>query len=369
MTTTLLPVLFLATAAPAPPPFEVESAAPLPALTRQFERTDGWTGADGAYSLPLGPRRTLWLFADTWVGKVEGGKRVGPRMVNNTAAWQDLGDERAPLRFFWGGTAREPKALLRPPEADAWYWPGDGVLIDGRLYLFCKVVTRREKGPPGFQFDWFANDLLRIDNPTAEPTDWRVGRRCRLPSGPAFPRLGAACLLEGDYLYAYGLFPVRDCKFLHTPLAVARIHRRDLPKLDLEGWRYWARGPEGERWSERPDALVPLFTDGAPELSVGRLRGVAGLVVTYTSLGLGREVCLRHAARPEGPWSASVRAYRCPEAGKLLLYGAKAHPELAGRDGELIVTYCRNTGDLGEHVRRPELYVPQGVKVQLRPRR
>src|SRR5438270_9691186 len=67
-------------------PWEIESARPRPDLTRLFTRSEGWTGSDGAYSIPLGPDRTLWLFGDTFIGRVVDGKRVGARMVNNTAA-------------------------------------------------------------------------------------------------------------------------------------------------------------------------------------------------------------------------------------------------------------------------------------------
>jgi hypothetical protein len=40
-----------------------------------FERESGWIGADGNYSIPLGGDTTLWLFSDTFVGKVKDGKR------------------------------------------------------------------------------------------------------------------------------------------------------------------------------------------------------------------------------------------------------------------------------------------------------
>jgi hypothetical protein len=101
-------------------------------------------------------------------------------------------------------------------------------------------------------------------------------------------------------------------------------------------------------------------------MSVGRVRGIDGLVAVYQPLGISKDIQLRHASRPEGPWSEPVKAYRCPEEGKVFVYAAKFHPELATRPGQIIVTYCRNIGDLGEHARQPNLYVPQGVEVQLK---
>jgi Domain of unknown function (DUF4185) len=365
----LMPVLLAMTGEPAPAvPFELTEAQPLPALTRLFHQTEGWTGADSAASIRLGPERTLWLFADTWIGKIESGRRVGPKLINNSVAWQPLKVDKPELRFFWDQAGKQPAALLRPTEPDAWYWPGDGVLVDGQLYLFCKLVRKKAEGEPGFQFDWFANELVQISNPQEEPTAWKVKRR-RLPEGKNSLRLGSACVLEGDYLLVYGLFPIAACKPLDKPLAVARVHRKKLADLDNTAWEYWCTGPQGERWNDKLEDPAPLFRDAAPEMTVNRIRGVEGLLATYTSLGLSKEILVRHALKPEGPWSPPLCVYRCPDAGdKVFFYGAKAHPELSVRDGQVVITYCRNCGDLGEHVRRPEVYFPQGVEVQLRPR-
>ena len=59
----------------------VKSAAPAPELDALFQRADGWIGADGAYSVALSPQRTLWLFSDTWVGKVRDGRRTDATIV------------------------------------------------------------------------------------------------------------------------------------------------------------------------------------------------------------------------------------------------------------------------------------------------
>ena len=39
----------------------VQSSAPAADLDALFERTDGWIGGDGAYSVVLSPARTIWL--------------------------------------------------------------------------------------------------------------------------------------------------------------------------------------------------------------------------------------------------------------------------------------------------------------------
>jgi hypothetical protein len=345
----------------------VLAAEALPELTDRFVQTQGWTGGDGAATVSLGDGRVLWLFADTWIGKIENGRRTQSRMVNNTAAVQSAGNPDAPPEFYWKAGADGPESLLTPAEKDLWYWPHHGVLVGGKLYVFCNVLSRNEEGEPGFQFRSVGCELVRVENPADEPTAWRYERR-RMHEPPDGLRLYVAGTVDGDYLYAYALLHERSRERPFPPLAVGRIPLAKLEELDADGWEYWCVGPDGGGvWRDRPAEPMPLFRDAAPEMTVSRVPGVDGFVAVYTQLGLGRDIVVRHAPRPEGPWSEAVKAYRCPDEGDgLLIYGAKAHPALTDEPGELIVTYCRNVGDLGEHVRRPEVYFPQAIRLRIR---
>ena len=285
-------------------------------------------------------------------------------MINNSFAWQSLQQPTDALRFFWAKNGNEPTAVVKPVEPSQWYWPNDGAVIDGKLYLFCKLVKRDAGKPAGFEFDWMGNDLLQIQNPRDEPTAWRFERRS-LPNGTNDLRLSSACLVDGNYLYAYGLFPDAPGKGFDRPLGVARISLKKLKSLDMGGWEFWCGGEKDGRWLDKPTDPVALFHDAAPEMTISRVRGINGFVATYTSLGLSADIMVRHSLRPEGPWSRSLRVYHCPEE-KLMLYAAKAHPELAEKDGQLIITYCRNAGSLAEHFARPDIYFPQGVAAQVR---
>ena len=172
-------------AAPAAPPLEVLEPKSLEGLTGAFRQTSGWTGADGANSIAISPNRTLWIFADTFIGGVEKGRRVGARMVNNTFAWQALPADGQPLQFFWQEHDGKPAAVLQPDDAASWYWPGDGAMLGSRLYLLAKRVRKRAAGEPGFQFDWYGNDLLEIENPLDEPLEMALAAD-RTPFGRRF---------------------------------------------------------------------------------------------------------------------------------------------------------------------------------------
>src|SRR5580704_7869805 len=91
----------------------VKSAVPAPDLDALFYRTDGWIGGDGAYSVALSPRRTLWLFSDTWVGKIRDGRRTDATIVNNTVGVQAGPGGRVTYTIARGPDGK-PVALIVP---------------------------------------------------------------------------------------------------------------------------------------------------------------------------------------------------------------------------------------------------------------
>ena len=76
-----------------------------PGFDALFDNRKGWTGADGAYSLPLSDDSTLWLFGDTWLGDIRDGAHVNATIVNNTVAIQHgLFPSNAAVEFYFGKT-------------------------------------------------------------------------------------------------------------------------------------------------------------------------------------------------------------------------------------------------------------------------
>ncbi|MDZ7332456.1 MAG: hypothetical protein ONB31_10805, partial [candidate division KSB1 bacterium] len=130
-------------------PFVVERAADWDAL---LDRTSGWTGADGIYSIPLSGvethadpsnERTLLVFSDTFIGKVDANnQRKDTKMVNNTYAVLH-GNQPDPQRvqFFWRtNSSGQPQSVFVPETPNAqpgdWYWLMDGVAIQDKIYVF-----------------------------------------------------------------------------------------------------------------------------------------------------------------------------------------------------------------------------------------
>ncbi|MGC8835273.1 MAG: hypothetical protein ACP5R4_14595, partial [Armatimonadota bacterium] len=196
------------------PSLEV-GAVPAPEWERLFFSEKGWIGSDCAYSVPLDGRRVLWLFGDTWVGEIRGGKRVNAGMVlGNTIAVQEGLDPRlARVRFVFGiENGGKPTAFVKPPfglsPSDIGFWFGHGIAVEGRLWLFMSYMKRTEKGGVfGFRTD--SSWLAEIPNAAEPPEQWRFTFH-RVPyflSGPERRvSYGAALLREGRWVYIYGVF-------------------------------------------------------------------------------------------------------------------------------------------------------------------
>ncbi len=162
------------------------SVEPLPGYNALFTRTEGWTGADAVYSVALADDVTLWLYGDTWIGDIVEGKHKGATMVNNSIALQ-RGKEpaTASVKFFWQTTKDgKPAAFIKPADGTGWFWIFDGIVADGKLYLFLmQIVKTGEEGVFGFKH--IGTWLGEVENPQDDPMKWRF-RQYKIPYGRYF---------------------------------------------------------------------------------------------------------------------------------------------------------------------------------------
>lgn len=291
-----------------------------------FQRDQGWTGADGAYSVSLGDR-TLWLFSDTFVGSVVEGRRSPDTvMVHNTMALQEGGA----LEFV-------TDVPLEPPDGRGWFWMYDGVADGDSVLVFLgQFEETGEGGAFGFRpvGVWTARLAVR--------EDISVEGYRRVP----FEQFGSAVLRDGDWDYVYGVSPERQA-------LVARAPRGELE--DFASWRFF----DGRGWSDQPAAIAG---EVSMEYSVHRTRGGDYVMVSGRG-GLSPDVLVRRAPTPWGPWSEPTVVYRAPEhQGQDFVYNAKAHPELSDERG-LLISYNVNTMDLERVLEVADVYRPRFVRL------
>lgn len=356
-----------------PTELELDSVKPLAELNWLFDQSEGWVGADGAYSIRLSQNRTLWTFGDTWIGAIKDGKRVGVTMINNSVAQQVIepeaqkenqtGIKYGELQFAWDKNKKKPGSLWRPKKKVEYYWPADGCLIDGKLYVFLHRIATNLKLNPPFQFETRGDDLIVIENPQETPCKWQSISK-EVKNDPEAVHPATACFAKGDYLYVYCTAPKRKQGYNAHPLIIGRLSKESLSLLRVEDMEYFVSEKEG--WNPDSSKAEILFADAGPEMSVGRVKGIEGLVAVYMP-PFSKEIMVRRALKPEGPWSERTKVFDCPEIeDSIILYSAKGHSELCSREKTLVVTYCRNTKDMESHFERPSIYFPRALLIKFK---
>ncbi len=309
--------------------------------TTLFDRFgDGWTGGDATYSIQLPDGRTIWLFGDTFLGTVnpDGSRPGGIPFLNNTL----VVTRGSNFNTFYGGSAEQPEAFVKPPQADDWYWPNDPTLYDGKIQLLLSHMGRSGVGGM-WDFHLESTDLVVIS-----PGDFSIDTQfVRVDDDRIF--WGAAVMEDDDYTYIYGLEDVNPDKFLH----VARVAGGNL----LNPWEFY----NGSGWQDSP-ANHRVRNHVSNQFAVFREGGKYYLLTQ--EIIFGSRIFLYESDSPEGPWTNERVVYCTPESGgNIFTYNAFAHPEQS-MDGDLLITYNVNSfvfGDLFEDVNN---YRPRFVRIK-----
>lgn len=333
-----------------------------PQYDRLFQQTNGWIGADGDYSVELTNGLTLWLFSDTFIGEMSGGRRTNATMINNSAAWQYGNDPaKAQVVFFHGQSSDgKPVSLIKPADGRGWFWLDDGVLINGKLYLFLAQIEHTDYRSV-FGFRQIATWLGEVSNPSAPPPQWLI-TQTKIPftqCGPDENRFfGSALAATNGFVYVFG---TRQQKGTDRTMILGRAPETDL--AHFAAWQFRTR----TGWSAEVKDAAGLCPGIATEYSVSWLPAQRRYVLIYTDNGLSENIQARTGVEPWGPWSAATTIYRCPEAKwdrRIFCYAAKAHPMLTSGKDELIVTYAANSFDFSQLMSDGRLYWPRFIRVK-----
>lgn len=382
------------------------TAEPAPEWTALFERTSGWFGADGIFSIPLDgkeyqciqddpkkprnrvpagnagtstrtkknckERKTLFIFSDTYIGEVADNVPLpGNVMVNNSAAWltgTEPGEEK--IRFTWRKNADgSPATYFVPGNRNAkpgqYFWLGDGFINqekENALYVFAYHVEMT--GQNVFDFAQTDIALLKIKDPS--PAGLLEHEQFATDLGFVHPEHGrvyfgsgifvntrAAMAPDPDgYVYIYGIMEKEKS------LIAARVRPQYIENFDQ--WRFW----NGNGWSAHKEEVAPITNGVSNELSVTP-SGDGRYLLTFTVLGLSDKVGIRVGTSPTGPFGEIHEVYTCPEYAEkgLLPYNAKAHYHLS-TPGRLLVSYNTITFDFWEDIQKDAtIYHPRFIWV------
>lgn len=310
----------------------------------EFPLTDGFLGADGAYSVPLDEGRSLWLFGDTFIGET----RADAALVPNTAAISHCRDGFR-VAYHWR-RGPEPAAIFASDTPDVAYWPLDGALIDGTLHVF--LMRKRTTGAGPFDFVIEGVDEAVVAEWSDAPERWQA--EIAPVTREAGLLLGASILREGEWLYlaAADLGPKSQPTLLFRRLAQGG---RPAAGGTVETWT-----AGGWRTGLLREAALPILPEGASELSIRRSGDeyVAAYLPTFA-----REIAIATAPELTGPWRVVKRIGVGDVGAEVFCYAAKEHVQLAA-GAERIGTYACNAA--GERVLTDlSLYRPKPFRFRL----
>ena len=223
----------------------------------------------------LSDKKTLWLFGDTFIGRLSNGVRVaGARMINSTIGLQDR--TKAPpdcMAFYWKEKDGQPASFF-PHQANTpgeFYWVTKGLMLRGELFLFAWCISGDTRNLSTWHESGSA--LLRIANPLDPPAQWnQKAYTLNLPAGHTFH---SALVVKEPYLYLYGVVQPRQT-------ALARVRIDDLVNGKLtDAYEYWVSGPDGPHWDKETEALRASVPAGQHGVHSALRASVASLYLLH----------------------------------------------------------------------------------------
>lgn len=337
----------------------------MPEYDALFRQSSSWIGADGDYSIALDKDTVLWLYSDTFIGKVKDNRRLDAVMINNSAAIQKVGASKS-VEFFHGTDADgKPKALITPDDGKGYFWIWDSALTSSGLFIFLARIEHSDVNP-AWPFRMVGMDLTRVENPHDPPLKWRFDKQRNVPctrfTSGGTTLFGSAIIKAiGPDVYIYGFDTRRDeAGNRRNVMVVARAPEDKLG--DFAAWRFYSGG----EWVADSAHCDPLFDHVPTEFSVSYVPGIKQYAAVYTEMGITGKIMVRLAPKPEGPWGPETMVFECPDKEwheKAYSYASKAHPELSTNPNELLITYATNSTHFPDLFDDARLYWPRFVKL------
>lgn len=319
-----------------------------------FPYQDGWYGGDGAYSIALDERRTLWIFGDTFVSEDKGRKdRIGMDVVLGTtlAVSTCSTDQKFSIQYF---LKKKNGKFVSSFGQDEWLWPQDPFIARGTLYIPLLVIQGLPDAPPPFNFKVAGHKIARIkdfkaDDPHQWPVDYLDWTHALATGVEA---LATTSVIHHNYVYFYPLYRYAKDNVSISGNILARISTDHLDN-PANYWEYWTRDGAWQK-KLKPNEVKIIFPAGVSELSVRyHIQDQQWMVVYLSPEKKGHQLLYSTAANPEGPWSppsALIEAVaevdpRSPIYDQhTFCYAGKEHRQFA-QDRNLVVTYVCNSSE------------------------
>lgn len=325
--------------------------------TNMWLNYEGWTGADGIYSIPLDGKdrlssatdktKTLFLFSDTILGKCDpetgSYKGVKDMVKQSTALLTGNKPDPANREFIYGIHGKKVHTNLFFET----YWMFDGLVVDGAVYALAYEIDS--------QMYPTQVDMVKIPLVNGEPDYKNYSVTAKTPlmykdeahqivfgMGICDNTREAGVPKPDGFVYIYGY---RDDLNTHSKeLLVARVKKADF--ADTGKWRFFNNGEWIEGVENTNNSGSVIASRVSCEMSVTPLtNGVYKnkFMLVYEKDVIGGELQYAIGTNPY-TFGKPVTFYKVPEPDQIpnaFTYNAKAHPHLSP-EGYLLVSYNVN---------------------------
>ncbi len=357
------------------------SAAPRSLPGAWFPYQQGWLGGDGAYSIPLGGDRSLWIFGDTLTGAATAtSRKQATGFTHNSIAISTCPLRRdCTFRYYWAGmNTSKPKPVFSAKGSD-WYWPMDGFVYHGTLYeALMQMHATGAGGASGFAYSGV--QLASIKNYTAPPSRWSVSYQKLNTGGTAIPGVSIVVREGPDgnpdpsnphgANYAY-FFSLVGNKRISKHLALLRLLLSELARAARPGnapWEYLTSGATWRPWPKDDTALpsdnAAVLKPGASEMTI-RYHRFTNQWIAVFPVGMAKAAYYCISPPIKGPGGPPEKLYAYPEMKSpnpnytrhVFCYVAREHIELEA-PGQIFFTYACNSTQEKEIIDNMNLYHP-----------
>lgn len=322
------------------------------ALTREADEYDalftrygnGWTGGDGAYSIPLPDGRILWMFGDTFLDTVYADRsRPFVGFARNSFVIQD-GSELTTLPPAQPGS---DGTFISPPNDNKWYWPGDGTAVGDKLYVLLQKYSPQGSGPFGF-----AN----------------AGTDLATFSLPDMNLLNIRSVWQDEDVLA-GISVYEEFPFIYIYNSKSSTFQKDCPvaRLNVNSQEIEYLNASGNFSSSLTDTGFMKLTNGN-NLAISNMLTVFRVGSNYVLLTqddfFGANIHAYKGSSPIGPWGNKTLIYTTPESGgNIWTYNAILHPHIRSEANEILLSYSVNSMNFGDLFADADNYRPWFVWV------
>ncbi len=328
-------------------------------------KVNGWLGGDAGCSIQLGQNRILWLFGDTIIGKLDGGKRkvLFPH-INNSIAITTLGSKNdMETQFYWNLRKGIPSSFFprTPSGEDIYYWPTNGLFLKETLLIFCYVVKGNFKGDYLDFWTTINTGLIVVKNPHEDPKNWQINYN-ELEVGNDDFGIHSALYYRDTQIFLLGYVKVDG---LNKNAFLAAVDGDEiLRSKTINSLKYYNHKTRRFEIQMNSYEDFSLFTPGNTESSICYLEN-RKLFVCTTYNPLSCKLCILTADEITGPWSGPFVVYENPDH-VTMTYSFRIHKSLMRDENTIIFSYITSPyADIRNEAVDMKFYRPRFLRMDI----